>query len=358
MNMTCPITVMVTGAGAPGTIGTLFAIKNNPDRIKFKIITTDIGSDAVGQYLSECFYAVPPPEDESYIKKIDEIVKRENVKIILPQTTREIEVLAQQSGHFNELGAVVIASGHRSVKEANDKSMLLVKAKEIGIPYPSFVMTHSRDEFVSAVNDFGYPGNKVVVKPPVSNGMRGVRILARDKWDVKRFLKEKPDGIETDLENILKILSNGEWPPLLVVEYLEGVEYTIDVFRNRLGVVVIPRLRKNIRSGITFEACVDYRKDLIEYSSKLAEACDLQYCFGFQFKLSKEGVPKLLECNPRVQGTMVLSAFAGFNVVYYSIREALGYHVDTGAVRLKNNVRFKRYWGGIATEDGSFLGKI
>src|SRR5208283_5572463 len=123
-----------------------------------------------------------------------ELVQREDVKVIIPQTTREIVTLSQHKDHFNNLGSGVIVSEYKCLTEANDKFTLLARAKEIGIPYPSFVLTQSEAEFVTAVKSFGYPENKVVIKPPVSNGMRGLRILSSDPWNVKRFLNEKPDG--------------------------------------------------------------------------------------------------------------------------------------------------------------------
>ncbi|MDA8087538.1 MAG: ATP-grasp domain-containing protein [Nitrospiraceae bacterium] len=352
------ITAMVTGGGAPGTAGTIFALRNNPDNAGLRIVTTDIRDHVVGKYLSDAFYTVPQPEDDDYVGRLSDIVRRENIKVIIPQTTREVETISEYEGHFRGLGARVIASEYKSVKEANDKSALLARAEKTGIPFPLYVLTRSEDEFVTAVKGLGYPAKKVVIKPPVSNGMRGLRILSGEPWNVRRFLGEKPDGTEIDLDNILKILRNGIWPPLLVSKYMEGAEYTVDVFRNGSGVVAIPRLRKSIRSGITFESHADYREDMMEYSRKLADACDLKYCFGFQFKLSREGIPKLLECNPRVQGTMVFSAFAGFNMIYYSVQEALGRAVDTGNVTLSRNIHFKRYWGGIASGDGVFIGRV
>jgi len=82
---------------------------------------------------------------------------------------------------------------------------------------------------------------------------------------------------------------------------------------------------------------------------KLAEELDLRYAFGFQFKLSDTGVPKLLECNPRVQGTMVAAVFAGCNVIWWAIKEALGEEVIPEKPKPEaDGVRFMRYWGGLA----------
>ena len=165
--------------------------------------------------------------------------------------------------------------------------------------------------------------------------------------------------MEINLNMLLDILRTGPWPDLLVTEYLPGQEFTTDVFRGDAGIVVIPRLRENIRTGITFEAKVDLRNDFIQYSSCMAEALDLRYCFGFQFKLSDDNIPKLLESNPRVQGTMVASVFAGFNLIYFSVMEALGEKVNVDNLKLKDGLRFKRYWGGVAVDDkGVYVGKI
>ena len=139
---------------------------------------------------------------------------------------------------------------------------------------------------------------------------------------------------------------------MLVSEYLPGREYTVDVFRGKKGIVVIPRIREQVRTGITFSAKVDLRKDLITYSKKLAKKLDLNYCFGFQFKEDKNGNPMLLECNPRVQGTMIVSHFAGFSVIYHAVMEALGQTVKTKKISLKDGIMFKRYWGGISIERG------
>ncbi len=352
------VSVMVTGAGAPGTAGTVSALRNNPGKINYRITAIDMKDDCIGKYIADAFYPVPDPGHPDYIPKLKDIIQRERIKVIIPQTTREVEVISGYAEFFQDLGTKIIASDHKCVAEANNKITLISLSKEIGVPYPKFVLTGSEKDFIQAVGDLGYPDERVVIKPPVSNGSRGVRILSPDAWSVRKFLDEKPDGMEVDLENVLRMLRNGKWPALLVTEYLSGAEYTVDVFRNGAGVVVIPRLRETIRSGITFNASVDYREDIIEYSKRLSVACGLFYCFGFQFKLSKEGVPKILECNPRVQGTMAFSSFAGFNMVHHSVQEALGCPVSLDSIKLKDKIQFKRYWGGMAIDNGHCIGSI
>jgi len=352
------ITVLITGGGAPGIAGTIFSLRNNPENTDFVIITTDINNDVIGKYLADKFHKVPPPENEEYIPTLLKLAKKQEVQVIIPQTTREITVLSNNANKFAALGTTVMVSPFQSIQLANDKFLLLEKAQQIKVPCPRYYLTNSKTSLTKAVKLLGYPEKKVVVKPRTSNGMRGLRILVEEPWDVRRFLSEKPQGVEISLDVLLDILERGTWPELVVTEYLPGQEYTVDVFRGKKGMVILPRLREKIRDGITFCAKVDLRTDLIEYSSKLTKALNLTYCFGFQFKSSKDNIPKLLESNPRIQGTMAASALAGFNLIYCSVMEALGKQVEIDNLNLKDGLKFERYWGGVAVDKDGVVRKI
>jgi carbamoyl-phosphate synthase large subunit len=133
---------------------------------------------------------------------------------------------------------------------------------------------------------------------------------------------------------------------MLIMEYLPGDEYSVDAFRGSQAEIAIPRLRRVIRSGISFENVIEFRRDLQEATLGTARKLGLQSCFGLQFKLDAEGRPKVLECNPRVQGTMVASCFAGANIIWMAVREAMGYPVLQGSWSL-TPAEFVRYWGGV-----------
>ncbi|MBC8549877.1 MAG: ATP-grasp domain-containing protein [Candidatus Brocadiales bacterium] len=352
------ISVVVTGAGAPGIAGTIYSLKNNPDDMEFRIISTDVKSDPVGRYLADEFYNVPPPEDKEYIHSIKEIVLKENAKVIIPQTTREIISLSQHLDEFREIDVSVIVSDYSSLKRANDKYLVIKECEKIKVPYPEYFLIDNENDFLSALDKLGYPDNNVVVKPRLSSGLRGLRIISNETLTIKEFLEEKPTGLNIDLESILRIFRNGPFPEILVTEYLPGDEYSVDVFRNSNGIAAIPRNRKDIRSGISFDTEIELRDDIIKYSTKLAESLDLKYCFGFQFKISNTNVPKILESNPRIQGTMVASTYAGFNMIYYSVKEALGYNIEISDIEICDNTHIKRYWGAIAIKDANYFGKI
>ena len=109
----------------------------------------------------------------------------------------------------------------------------------------------------------------------------------------------------------------------------------------------MPRIRTQIRSGVSFLTEIDMRKDLIEWSLQLTDKLQLKYGLGFQFKLNSQGTPCLLECNPRVQGTMIAGVFAGFNFIYYGCRESMDIPVTEDEIKPIDDRRMIRYWGGL-----------
>jgi len=346
------LNVLITGAGAPGIRGTLYALEHNPDGVRVRTVGVDAKHDVVGRFLVERFHVVPAPESPDYIEAMLGICKSEAIDLVLPQTTREIAVLSKRSDAFAREGIPVMVASEAAIAQSNDKGHLLENFVALGLPYPRYYRAASERELVDCARKLGYPKEPVVVKPPVSNGMRGLRVLMEDAWNVERFLNEKPSGTEIALTELVSILRRGDpWPDLLVTEYLPGPEYSVDAFIGAHARVAIPRLRRAIRSGISFENEIEYRPELIDGTLRAGDHLGLKGVFGFQFKLDARGIPKVLECNPRVQGTMVASLFSGVNIIWLGVKEALG-EPPTHIPEPRTPAQFYRFWGGVGVHDG------
>ncbi len=346
-------TVLITGAGAPGTRGTLYALHKNPDSARVRTVGTDIRSDVVGRFLVDRFFQVPAPENPAYPEALLSICQAEGVEVILPQTTREITILSRCKSDFNSNGIQVMVSDLAAVELANNKWRLLRLFHDLELPHPAFHLAETEEQLLQAAETLGYPQRPVIVKSPVSNGMRGLRILREDAWDARRFIEEKPSGLEIALEQLLSILRRGNgWPQLLVTEYLPGPEYSVDALIGKEACIAIPRLRKAMHGGISCDNVLEYRADLTRYTLEAASSIGLQYAIGFQFKLDSEGIPRVLECNPRVQGTMVASTFSGVNIIWMAIKMLLGEPLPELSGQLQV-ARFCRFWGGLGIVDGA-----
>jgi len=348
------VTVLVTGAGAPGIAGTVHSLGDNFDRRKVRILGTDVAEDVVGRYMVDSLRWIPWASSEEYLDSLMEICLEESVDVILPQNTAELLKLSEAKGRFLEMGVGVAVSDPRAIGIANDKERLCALADSLGVPIPASFPVTRFDRLRDRAQKLGWPEKKVVVKPPESNGMRGFRVID-ESIDLRRnFYHEKPSSVLVRMDDLERVLGE-EFPTLLVMEHLPGQEYTVDVLRSE-GTVVVPRTRDSIRTGITFSGTVERNEDIIRFSGKLAEEGDLRYAFGFQFKRDGKGVPKLLESNPRVQGTMVLSTLAGANIIYGAVKHSLGEEIPDFEIAW--GTRLLRYWDGIGVLGNVSVGNI
>lgn len=347
------LTVLVTGSGAPGIGGTLYSLKNNFDRRQIRIIGTDVNPNAIGRCLCDRFYQIARPTEEDYLTDLQKICTVEHVDVVIPQNTAELPVLAEHAGEFAGIGTRVAVSNSRAIEAANSKQHLMVQAAAISIPCPEWYSVGTADALQKYAERLGWPEKRVVVKPPVSNGMRGFRIIDEGVDLREQFYVEKPMAVRTQMGALISILGDS-FPELLVMEYLPGPEYTVDLLNGPDTFVAVPRRRDRILSGITFSGVTEQRRDLIDHSAALARHIGLKYAFGFQFKDDQSGVPKLLESNPRVQGTMVLSTFSGANIIYGAVKLALGEEIPDFDVQWDTWIM--RYWGGLSIRQGRQTG--
>ncbi len=340
------IKVLITGAGAPGIRGTLYSLKNNWDMRDVVTIGVDMKNEVVGRYLCDKFYQVPPAESNQFIPALLEICEKEKVDVILPQVTAELLPLAEHKKEFEKSGTKVAVSNYTAIELANNKYKLLKTVRKLNVPYPKFYLVKTWSELEKCAKKLDTP---FVVKPPIASGMRGFRIIYESIDRTEFFFKEKPNNSKITMEELYSILGE-TFPELLVMEYLPGREYSVDILSSKKEVyVVVPRRRDLIRTGITFVGTVEKRDDIIEYSTKITRALGLEFAHGLQFKEDFKGVPKILESNPRIQGTMVLSTIAGANVIYGAVKLALGEEIPEFSV--KWGTKLLRFWGGIGIGD-------
>jgi len=338
------IIVMITGAGAPGAPGIIKSLRVVQER-KIRIIGVDANLvESIGIGMVDASYTVPKANSENFINEVLAVAKKEEVDVIIPLVTMELFVFSKYKEIFEKEGIKVQVSDFESLNIANDKYRLMQFCKENNIPYPEFYLVKSVEEFEEKAKLLGYPKKKICFKPPVSNGLRGFRIISDSMDKMHHLLNEKPNNVYIGYDEFLQIVKNaGYFPELLLMEYLPGEEYSVDILvDNGVCLKVIPRTRDKIKMGISFVGRTIEDRQIIDYSRHLVETLKLHANIGLQFKRDSDGVPKIIESNPRVQGTIVLCTASGYNMVYNSIKVALGECIQDSAV--KWDTKMIRYW--------------
>lgn len=338
------ISVFITGAGAPGAPGIIKSLRHVRER-RIRLVGGDASiQTSIGSGLLDDIFELPIAEDPTYIDQLLEICIDQRIDVLVPLVTRELPHLAENKARFRDHGITISVSDPEPLKTANNKYNLMSYCRKNSIPAPDFRLVNSTEQFIEALNELGYPGRKICFKPPVSNGQRGFRIINESPDRMQSLINDKPSSTFIGLNEFLEICrSSSYFPELLVMEYLPGEEYSVDVLTdNGRFISAIPRSRDHVKMGISFVGTAVYDPLIIDYSKRIVEGLCLNGNIGLQFKRDNDGIPKIIESNPRVQGTIVLCLAAGENMVYEAVKIALGEQVEQPSI--KWGTRMIRYW--------------
>ena len=335
------VTVLITAAGNVFMPGTTACLKNNGER-NIRLIGADMNDDKTMLEMFDAYYPVPRGDDPKYVDTILEICKKENVDIVLPIMSVELNELSKNKKKFESEGIYVSVSDIESLKIANDKLSLLNYMKKSGIVCAEFYEVNSIQELEARVRTLGYPEKRVCVKTTNGSGSRGFRILDANKSKFDAFMHDKPNSNTIQLEEMVEILKEADiFPRLLVMEYLPGTEYTVDLLVDN-GKVLCNCCRKstNMENSIMLDGIIDDNKAVLEVCAKVAENLKLDGNIGFDVKERKDGTPIIMECNPRITAGIPFFAAAGANLPYLCVKKILKEELPD--VEIKNGMKMKR----------------
>ena len=321
-----PLKLVLTAAGCPGAATLIRMLKTNGER-EIRIVGVDVRADAVGRFLCDDFVTVPPGAADDYVPALAALVTRERPDVLLVQSSAEVGPVARSRATFTDLGARVLVAAPEAVALCTDKAAMYAALQGTALPQPKSVVPASLDEFMAAALDLGYPDAPVCFKPPVAKGSRGFHVLQPRVDVAHQLLAERGGNLPLTLDGFASAFRDVQpFPRLLLMEFVDGPEYTVDALVSA-GEVVLhqTKTREEINTGLAMAFKTVDRPDLVRVSGEICRATRLDWFVNIQFKGDK-----LLEVNPRVS-TFVYQE--DFNLPYLGIKYALG-ELDREAVAL------------------------
>ena len=306
--------MLVAAAGAPGTAALLRALRENGER-ELRLVGVDMSERSVGRHLCDAFHVVPPGSDPAFVDAVLAICERERVDAVLPQSSFNLQPLADAKERFGEVAVLVAAS--EAIRATNDKADCYAMLDAIGVRGPAWRRAAGTEAVDRAARELGYPDEELALKPVFSSGSRGFRILSASADRREQLLTNRPGVAEAlRLEDLLELLGDDE-TELLVMELARGRERTIDGIAEG-GRIALghPKTREAMRAGLAmyFETLDD--PGLMETAEKIVSELALDHFFNIQ--LVGEHV---IEVNPRIS-TIVYQE--DLNIPYLGVKHALG----------------------------------
>ena len=287
------IRVLVTGAGGPAGVAVIRSLLKRAD---VTVYAGDMDGWASGLYLvpAERRRLLQPGIAPDFVDGIAELCRADALNVVISTVDVELPPLASRRTEL--AGAVLAAPSEATLAVTLDKWELAKRCDPI-LRVPTTRLLNA--EGVAAEWDF-----PVIVKPRRGAGSRGVHLVA------DRAALEAHD------------LDDGQ----LIQENLPGHEFSVDVLADANGNVVaaVPRTRTRVDSGVSIAGRTVHDERLESTAAAVARAIGLVGVANVQLRYDVNGVPALLEVNPRFPGALPLTIAAGVDLPSLALDLALG----------------------------------
>ncbi len=333
--------ILSSACGAMFMHGFFRCLKENGERDIY-IVGVDKENEPVIDPIIDRFYSVPPISDQNYVDTLLEICDKESIDIFFPQISMELELVRSRIEDFHRLGVKVAITDNDTLNSANNKLKVYDLMTSSGIPTPKYSKIESIEDFHKASERLGFPNCPVCIKVAESSGSRGVRIVMPDLSKGDLFLNTKPSSMYVTMEEMDSILKSIKiWPDMMVMEYLPGCEYTVDLLANHGKVIYIAGRRNTVsQTSIAMESTVEKNDSAYNMATSLVELFQLDGNIGFDFMMDKADNPIITDINPRITATIVLYKEAGINFPYLRVKQLFGEKLPE--VEIRYGVKMKR----------------
>ncbi|CQR51768.1 ATP-grasp domain-containing protein [Paenibacillus riograndensis] len=298
-------------------------IRNNEDGIPVQIFAThpDIrhmslqGADVAG--------TEPALEGIEYVQFCVDFCRSNEIDIFIPHL--HMLDIALHASMFDAIGTKVLVCRDLDLLEKiMDKGKFYESVQETGImTIPDYHVVSTAEQFQAAYEDLAARGHQVCFKPTETEGGLGFRIINNDRNPLQDLFGHVTPYIS--FEEARRILSSVDsFPNLMVMELLEGFEYSIDCLADENGrlLAAVPRRKAGGRLRL-----MEHIPELEDIASRVAGVYRIPFNYNIQMKYTG-GVPKLLEINPRMSGGLHISCLSGINFPYLAVKSALGGEVQ------------------------------
>lgn len=236
---------------------------------------------------------IPNISDENFIEILNNKIEEYDFKFIFAPH-EDLALFLQE--HKNEINATIVCSEYETALLCRYKSKTYEKMKE----YDFIPKIFKKEE----VNEF-----PVFMKKDTDQGGRNAyKVINKEELEIYSLIEN-----------------------MIICEYLQGEEVTIDCFTNKDGKLLYcnPRAADRMLAGIDVHA---RRIELSEEIKYIAESLNKEIKFRgfwfFQIKKDKNGKYKLLEIATRLAGAFALNKSLDVNLPLMALKDFDGQDVE------------------------------
>lgn len=281
--------------------------------IELKLYGADMTESAPALFYCDQTVIVPRISDPSYISTLQKVCVEEQIDALIPTIDTDLLLLSSNKNSFGF--TKVWISDVDKVALCRDKRFTADYFHSIGLNSPSPV--DNWENYCS-----GYPA---FIKPKDgSSSVFAYRV--NNEEELISYAKQVPEYI--------------------IQPFIDGVEYTVDMFCDYNGnpIYITPRIRLAVRAGEVLKTEIRQDEQIISEMKKLA--ADYKPCGQITIQLIKDnktGINYYIEINPRFGGGAPLTIKAGADSAEALLRIMTGEKLNYQENKAEDGAIFCRF---------------
>jgi carbamoyl-phosphate synthase large subunit len=270
--------------------------------LPMSFLGTDTSKLSPALQLCEEAFLVEPTTHAGYVEQLLAIIRDRAVSLLVPTVDLDLRLLAQHKGRFEQLGCRVLVSDAEVIDMCQDKRRTF-----------GFLRKH----------DFGTP-QTMSVRTALAADRR-----AELTWPcfLKRWDGSASQGNAVAHNRAELLFFARRIPNAICQEFMEGTEYTCDVYIDFALRVrcVVPRRRIEVRAGEVSKSQVVKHPQIMEQARRVVELLGAgPGVVTLQLFITKDDEIRFTEVNPRFGGGAPLSIRAGADFPKWILQELTG----------------------------------
>ena len=133
---------------------------------------------------------MPEAEKTKKVVRKNSTNKSDKIDILLVFSEGETLIISENKSFFKKNKIKIAVNDYNKVINLIDKYILMKSLKENGLDVGVFSKIDSKNDFLNIAKKIGYPYRKIVFKPRISRGSRGV-LIADNTNKLKHLVPER-----------------------------------------------------------------------------------------------------------------------------------------------------------------------
>ncbi len=224
--------------------------------------------------------------NEFVLNIIEKIIPNNEECYIIPSCIDSTLFLSKYNKGFKSVSNTFPISDYKTIMMLNNKWDFYQFLKELNFPVPKSILVNESTDIIRGRLNF-----PIIIKPTDLEGGMGVKRL-----DTQEELNDTIKKYKT---------------PIIIQEYIEGSDFNLGIISIK-GEVVASVIHKNTRELVEFKE----NEVVLELGKKIVKELSFSGIIHFDMRIDEEkGSIKILECNPRVWGSMIHVLYSGSNFI-------------------------------------------